>query len=318
MDKRAPLRQFYTDKENQRKSDTQHELQLKKLDSVSNDIVSAIGVLIRFLDGKTSKTEVVNQLKSISTPDVDKVVHAVSKLDKDILANKLDLKPLIDELRSVKRELTLVPGKIKTPEQKDSVKVTNLGEIKLDTTKVEQAIKNLKLDPKIEVKPTDVNIAPLDLKPLKDELLNVVNAIKSQKYPEFPTIEPTDLTKLEKESKKQTKLLTEIKDKPTGGSGGGGNGTPYVDATGKPLNVELDSDGSIPTSYVKKALTEVIEVVDANNTYIGQAVPGSSLGASVWRIKKIVVSGSTTTIGWANGDGSFSYEWDERASYTYA
>lgn len=318
MDKRAPLRKYYTDKENQRKSDAQHELQLKKLDSVSNDIVSAIGVLIRFLDGKTSKTEVVNQLKSISTPDVDKVVQAVSKLDKNILDNKLDLKPLIDELRSVKRELTLVPGKIKTPEQKDSVKVTNLGEIKLDTTKVEQAIKNLKLDPKIEVKPTDVNIAPLDLKPLKDELLNVVNAIKSQKYPEFPRIEPTDLTKLEKESKKQTKLLTEIKDKPTGGSGGGGNGTPYVDATGKPLNVELDSDGSIPTSYVKKALTEVIEVVDANNTYIGQAVPGSSLGASVWRIKKIVVSGSTTTIGWANGDGSFSYEWDERASYTYA
>ena len=318
MDKRAPLRKYYSDKENQSKLDAQHELQLKKLDSVSNDIVSAIGVLIQFLDGKTSKTEVVNQLKSVSTPDVDKVVQAVSKLDKDILANKLDLQPLINELRSVKRELTLVPGKIKTPEQKDSIKVTNLSEIKLDTTKVEQAIKKLKLDPKIEVKPTDVNIEPVDLKPLKDELLNVVNAIKSQKYPEFPTIEPTDLTKLEKESKKQTKLLTEIKDKPTGGSGGGGNGTPYVDATGKPLNVELDSDGSIPTSYVKKALTEVIEVVDANNTYIGQAVPGSSLGASVWRIKKIVVSGSTTTIGWANGDGSFSYEWDERASYTYA
>ena len=258
MDKRAPLRKYYSDKENQSKLDAQHELQLKKLDSVSNDIVSAIGVLIQFLDGKTSKTEVVNQLKSVSTPDVDKVVQAVSKLDKDILANKLDLQPLVNELRSVKRELTLVPGKIKTPEQKDSIKVTNLSEIKLDTTKVEQAIKKLKLDPKIEVKPTDVNIEPVDLKPLKDELLNVVKAIKSQKYPEFPRIEPTDLTKLEKEYKKHTKLLTEIKDKPVGSGGGGGNGTPYVDATGKPLNVELETDGSIPVT-VKNSLTPNVD-----------------------------------------------------------
>lgn len=325
MDKRAPLRKYYSDKENQSKLDAQHELQLKKLDSVSNDIVSAIGVLIQFLDGKTSKTEVVNQLKSVSTPDVDKVVQAVSKLDKDILANKLDLQPLINELRSVKRELTLVPGKIKTPEQKDSIKVTNLSEIKLDTTKVEQAIKKLKLDPKIEVKPTDVNIEPVDLKPLKDELLNVVNAIKSQKYPEFPTIEPTDLTKLEKESKKQTKLLTEIKDKPTGGSGGGGNGTPYVDATGKPLNVELETDGSIPVTVVAGGgsstpnYTTRIETdsVNSNLTYIGNAVIGTAESTSAWQIKRLDSTTGLIKL-WRDGDDSFNNQWSTRESGSYS
>lgn len=325
MDKRAPLRKYYSDKENQSKLDAQHELQLKKLDSVSNDIVSAIGVLIQFLDGKTSKTEVVNQLKSVSTPDVDKVVQAVSKLDKDILANKLDLQPLINELRSVKRELTLVPGKIKTPEQKDSIKVTNLSEIKLDTTKVEQAIKKLKLDPKIEVKPTDVNIEHVDLKPLKDELLNVVNAIKSQKYPEFPRIEPTDLTKLEKESKKHTKLLTEIKDKPVGSGGGGGNGTPYVDATGKPLNVELETDGSIPVTVVAGGgsstpnYTTRIETdsVNSNLTYIGNAVIGTAESTSAWQIKRLDSTTGLIKL-WRDGDDSFNNQWSTRESGSYS
>jgi len=258
MDKRASLRRFYTDQDNQKKSDSQHELQLKKLDAVSTDIVSAIGVLIRFLDGKTSKTEVVNQLKSISTPDVDKVVTAVSKLDKDILANKLDLQPLVKELQQIKREMSLVPKTLPKLEQKDSFKVSNLDEVSLDTKDLEKAIKNLKLDPKIEVKPADVHTAPVDLKPLKDGLLDVLKAIKAQKYPEFPTIEPTDLTKLEKESKKHTKLLTEIKDKPVGAGGGGGNGSPYIDSTGKIVNVELTADGSIPVT-VKNSLTPNVD-----------------------------------------------------------
>jgi hypothetical protein len=324
MDKRASLRQFYTDQDNQKKSDSQHELQLKKLDAVSNDIVSAIGVLIRFLDGKTSKTEVVNQLKSISTPDVDKVVQAISTLDKDILANKLDLKPLVDELRSVKRELTLVPGKIKTPEQKDSVKVTNLNEVNLNTKDLEKAIKNLKLDPKIEVKPADVNIAPVDLKPLKDGLLDVLKAIKAQKYPEFPTIEPTDLTNVEKKLDESNKHLKKIVDKPMGGGGGGGNGTPYVDNTGRPVNVEVETDGSIPVTVVAGGsagtanLNTRVDKATTDIIYIGKAALGTATSTAGWQIKKIdktVTDNVTITFAAA---GAFSATWNNRGSEVYS
>lgn len=312
MDKRASLRRFYTDQDNQKKSDSQHELQLKKLDAVSTDIVSAIGVLIRFLDGKTSKTEVVNQLKSISTPDVDKVVTAVSKLDKDILANKLDLQPLVKELQQIKREMSLVPKTLPKLEQKDSFKVSNLDEVSLDTKDLEKAIKNLKLDPKIEVKPADVHTAPVDLKPLKDGLLDVLKAIKAQKYPEFPTIEPTDLTKLEKESKKHTKLLTEIKDKPVGAGGGGGNGTPYVDENGNLTYVET-VNGTIPVATVTLTYKTLLDDYTTTNvTYVGKAAIGSATSAAVWQIQKIDES-SGLVITWG-GTGAFDQVWDNRAT----
>ena len=278
MDKRATLRQFYTDQDNQKKSDSQHELQLKKLDAVSNDIVSAIGVLIRFLDGKTTKTEVVNQLTSISTPDVDRVAQAVSKLDKDILANKLDLKPVTDGLNGLKRELSLIPKTLpKIPEAKDSVKVTNLDEIKLDTSAVEKAIKGLKLDVKAPI----INTEQTDLNPLKQVMLDLLKAFNNQKpveIPKFPEIPKTDTSKMEKELASANKHLKAIVDKPVGGGGGGGgNGTPYIDSTGKPVNVELTAGGEIPVSATLASSPEYIKLAgsDANerdSTYYGDGL----------------------------------------------
>ena len=218
---------------------------------MSNTIVLSVTELIKFLDGKTTKTEVVNQLKSISTPDVDKVVTAISKLDKDILSNKLDIKPLKQGLDALKRELSLIPKSLpKIPEQKDAIKVTNLNEVTLDTTALEKAINGLKLDPKIEVKPTDVKVEQTDFKPLQKLLLDVIKAVKAQKYPEFPKIDipKTDLSKVEKKLDEHKKLLKEIVDKPVGGGGGGGGGSSFTDAQGKSVYVTLNPDGSLPVT----------------------------------------------------------------------
>jgi hypothetical protein len=274
MDKRANLREYFGNKELEAVKGRQYEYRTAQLVDLENNILTAFNALIRFLDGKTTKTEVVNQLKSISTPDVDKVVTAVSKLDKDILANKLDLKPLIKELQQIKREMSLVPKSLpKLPEQKDSIKVTNLDEVTLDTSSLEKAIKSLKLDPVIDVKTPDVHTAPLDLSPVKDGLLNVIKAIKAQKYPEMSEIPTTDLSKVEKELQKHTKQLKEIIDKPVGGGGGGGgNGTPYVDSTGKPQTVELVSgkvpiDGTLTSAPAKPTDVYSIQAISEDATY---------------------------------------------------
>ena len=233
MDKRAPLRQYYDDKANQAKSDKQHADRIAQIGAFEDSMVKAFTALIQFMDGKTTKTEVVNQLKSISTPDVDKVVTAISKLDADVLANKLDLKPLEAILDGVKREGSLIPKSHATCEQKDSVKVTNLDEVKFDTSDLEKAIKGLKLDPKIDVKAPIVNVDKPDLKPLQDVMLDLLKAVQKIELPkqEFPK---TDLSKVEKkldESNKHLKAITEKRF--GGGGGGGGNGTPYIGQDGK-------------------------------------------------------------------------------------
>ena len=326
MDKRANLRQHFQSEANKAELGKQHANRTAQLNDFENTVVDGFNALIRFIDGKTTKTEVVNQLKSISTPDVDKVVMAVSKLDRDVLANKLDLKPLVAQLNGIKREMSLVPKSLpKIPEQKDTVKVSNLDEIKLDTTAVEKAIKNLKLDPKIDVKAADVNVEAPDLKPIKDGLLEIVKVIKAQKYPEVPV---TDLKTVEKELADQTKelkshtkqLKTLIEQPKGGGGGGGGNGTPYIDSTGKPVNVEVEADGSIPVTAIIGTTNYTTRIAedsgDSNLTYIGKAAIGSATSSAVWQIQKIDET-TGMVITWAQ-TGLFTAKWDDRLSESYS
>lgn len=236
MDKRADLRQYYQAEANKQNADKQHQERVAQLKSLDSTVVQSIGALIRFMDGKTTKTEVVNQLKSISTPDVDKVVQAVSKLDADMLASKLDLAPLLKALDGVKSELAQIPKTLPEFEQRDTVSVSNLDEVAFDTSALEKAIKGLKLDPKIDVKSPVVNIDAPDLSPLQGVMLDLLKAVQKQKFeiPAFPKIPKTDLSKVEKkldESNKHLKAITEKRF--GGGGGGGGNGTPYIGQDGK-------------------------------------------------------------------------------------
>jgi hypothetical protein len=284
MDKRAPLRQHYATKENQDKLDTQHKERLVQIDGIQRNMVTAIGALIQFLDGKTTKTEVVNQLKSISTPDVDRVVVAISKLDKDILSNKLDLKPVTDALNGMKRELGLIPKSLpKIPEQKDTLKVSNLAEVKLDTTSLEKAVKGLKLNPTIDVKAPIINVDAPNLKPLQDLLLDVVNAINNKEVPKFPKIPETDLKGVETRIDKSNKLLKEIVDKRTGG-GGGASGSTFADATGASKYAAVVPAIADPTKYG-------VVVVNAD----GSSLAGGSGGDLHTALKGATAAGYPTS-----------------------
>ena len=311
MDKRANLRQHFQTEANIASTDKQYQQRTAQLKDFENTLIVAMNTLIKFLDGKTTKTEVVNQLKSISTPDVDKVVQAVSKLDKDILTNKLDLKPVTDGLNSLKRELSLIPKTLpKIPEAKDIVRVSNLSEVRLDTSAVEKAIKGLKLDVKAPI----INTEKTDITPLKDVMLDLLKVIKNQKpveVPKFPEIPKTDLTKVETKLDESNKHLKKLVDKPVGGGGGGGNGTPYVDAAGKPINVELTPGGEIPVSATLASSPEYIKLAgsDANerdSTYYGDGLTSGVMavhgryfdGAAYNRTpaSKVLVDKATTNI----------------------
>lgn len=64
----------------------------------------------------------------------------------------------------------------------------------------------------------------------------------------------------------------------------------------------------------------IVDEASATITYVGEAVIGNGTVATSdakWRIKRIAVSGSVTTVRWAENTDTFSLIWDNRASYTY-
>ena len=68
-------------------------------------------------------------------------------------------------------------------------------------------------------------------------------------------------------------------------------------------------------------LAKQIDSIDDDHIYIGEALPGTALGASGWRIKYIVftdVAGDDASITWAEGNDAYDKIWNNRLGYTYS
>ena len=61
----------------------------------------------------------------------------------------------------------------------------------------------------------------------------------------------------------------------------------------------------------------LIDEVSSDEIYIGNSSGGKDGNASNWLIKKIWKDGTIWNIGFPNGDQSFKFIWNDRASYTY-
>lgn len=228
-----------------------HKQTLNQIATMERSVIKALEEVVKFIDGKTTKTEVVNQLTQIGTPDALKVAEAVKQMHTTLKAHKnTDLTEVTSLLKQAVKELSKPAKEIKIPEQKDTVKVSNLKDI--DFATLEKAIKGIVLDPKIDVKSPEVTVNT-DLEPVKKGLTDVVKAIKNIAYPEIPK---TDLAKLEAEAKESNKKLDQANKhletitKIRGGSGGGGTGTSFKNAAGNLAYVDLESDGSVPVTVV--------------------------------------------------------------------
>lgn len=65
-----------------------------------------------------------------------------------------------------------------------------------------------------------------------------------------------------------------------------------------------------------------VDLVSDTVCYVGEAVPGSDVSDSVWRIRRITQTpesgwGDDITIDWAESDNEFDKSWDSRLSYVY-
>ncbi len=322
MDKHAANREYFAAEADRKLRTEQHSKAVAQLSRLEGNVLRAIELLVKFLDKKVTKTELINQLDTISTPDVDKVVKAVEKLDGTVQQNKLDLSGVEKELKNAVEQLRQVPkSHPDAPEAIESVKVSNLSDIDLKPLLKAVNALDLKVEaPIVNVDAPKVDVAAPDLKPIKaifTDLLKAVNKIK------MPDVEATDMSKVEKELAKQTKKLDELIKKPVGGGGGGGNGSPYTDSTGKVMNVELETDGSVPVTVVAggsaaaQTVSKIDDTTTANVVYIGKAeLTGAAIltSGAVWQIKKLDTSSLALDKKWAEGDSSYTHIWDNRAT----
>jgi len=60
-----------------------------------------------------------------------------------------------------------------------------------------------------------------------------------------------------------------------------------------------------------------IDTASSTTTYVGKAASDVATSAAFWKIQRILVSGSDTTITYADGNEYYDNIWDNRASLTY-
>jgi hypothetical protein len=71
-----------------------------------------------------------------------------------------------------------------------------------------------------------------------------------------------------------------------------------------------------PCPVREPPLDQLIDEASSTITYICEAVPGTATSAAAWRVQRVSVSGTVTTIRYA-GAGAFDQVADDRASLTY-
>ena len=319
------LQEIKEEKANNALALQRHDELVKETKQVQEAVVQAFSMLIDYLDKKTTKTEVVNQLTEIGTPDSLKVVESVNSLHDTLKTHEnTDLTEVTSILKDVLAEAKQLPKEkvdITLPEQKDYV--AQFKELTKAINSVEKVVKGQKLvaeAPIVNVPETQVNVEAPDLKPLETSISSgskdVVKAVTGIKRPELNT-DP-----IEKLLQKTNKLLEELPDyMPSGG--GGGTSWVATDSNGVPVPIQLEADGSIKvtggggsstTNYTTRIETDS---VNSNLTYIGNAVIGTAESASSWQIKRLDSTSGLIKL-WANGSDDFNVKWDDRESEVYA
>ncbi len=311
------LKQNNKDKQAKKQSDERYAEQVKAGQNLQKTIVESFKIFTEYLDSTTSKTAVVNQLKSIGTPDALKVAKAVDSLHETIKDDKdsKTLNAISKTMRQVLGETKKLP-KTTPPIEKQrfidySSQMVALGNA---VKAVEKAVKNQKttiVPPKISLPKTNVNVEAPDLSPLNEDLRAIERAVKKIIIPEV-TI---DLTTLEKELKSQHKTLKDIRDV-SGSSGGGGapRATPYSNSEGIPTFVTLNPDGTIPISSGGQASYSVNDMDDSAAT----EYYGFTTADATYQIRKVTDSGvSYATISNNSGTADYTTAWSNKTSLTY-
>lgn len=108
-----------------------------------------------------------------------------------------------------------------------------------------------------------------------------------------------------------------------------GDGTNFITSTtigpkvGLDVNLinglSLDVDAATGDNVaIGNTWKKLIEVASPGVTYIGYANPGTTTASGTWQIKRIVETGSVTSIEFADGNLNFDNVWNNRGSLSYS
>ncbi len=272
--------------------------------------VKSIQSLARFIEGHTTKTVVMNQLKDYATSED---MESLGKLMVDMLQElktheNTDVSPVVSVLNEAVAELKALPKEqfeISFPEQKDYS--SSFRELLTATKEVMNAIKAQKLiveAPVVNVDAPVVQVDAPDLQPLgKDLAKSFKDAVKAIVIPV-----PKDYTKVLAdqltEQKKTNKLLQEL---PTGGSSGSSSIAPFM------VDGALPITGSITASASTLADFSVNDIEESTTSYFGYTKPDGT-----WLIKSL----TATSVSYATETNnvlvtSYTDAWTGRATLTF-
>jgi len=96
----------------------------------------------------------------------------------------------------------------------------------------------------------------------------------------------------------------------------GGTQYPRVKLSHGEPGSATDTSDAAPCPVREPPLDQLIDEASSTITYICEAVPGTATSAAAWRVQRVSVSGTVTTIRYA-GAGAFNQIADNRASLTY-
>lgn len=258
-----------------REQDAKEAQRTQQLSNIQATIIESAKAIINYLDGKVTKTEVINQIQSVRTPDSEKVVTALNSLHNTLKTHEnTDLSgvtTVLSQILDQAKQLPKTHKDIKIPEQVDYSDRFKGLETALKS--IEQVVKNQKLvaeAPIVNVPEAKVEVQPPDLNPLQESITEVVEAVKGIVFPEYKT----DNKAVEKLLKDSNKLLKDLLDKPVSRGGGGGGIASFRGSDGNVTQVQLQGDGSIPvtllaglTVYSKPtAAYELVQYDDSSST----------------------------------------------------
>jgi len=297
------LRQINEQKTHDAVSQKRHNELLLDNARTQEVFAQSISQLAQFLDRKVTKTEVINQLREIGTPDVEKAVQAVESMHETLRTHEnTDLSEVTELLKNVLDEARKIPkDKIEIPKVEQKDYAAQFKELTKTVLAVEKAVKaqELKVEaPVVNVPETQVNVEAPDLKPIEVSIekssKDVVKAVSSVKIPEL------DISPLEKLLKKTNKHLAELPElMPRGGGGSSGRATPYQDSNSIPAFVTLKSGGEVPVE-TKTGDTGTV-------TAVGDTITSTTLkAANATRTKLTVYNDSTATLYLKVGGGTAS------------
>lgn len=318
MNQTEILRQERLKKAELEAKDKRHTELVSAVNNQTATTIKAFNAFTKYVDRKITKTEVVNQLKQIGTPDAMKVMSAVNDMHSTLKKLKnADLTPVAKLLEDLIGEVSQIPKE--SPEAVESVEINNLPDFDSYTTRIEQAVQALDVKPvvnvqapQVTVKPADVHIEKQDFTTLEKALKQVVSAVENIVVPAQIL---TDVTGVEKKLDKSNDYLKKISEKSFGGGGSGGHTTPYQDDQARPSYVTL-VDGKIPVSLTAgtdPSSFYVYDIEDGTTAYYG-----NTNVAGAWMVKKVtdtLVSYATVTNNVAVT--TYTDAWTNRATLTF-